>query len=121
MENKDAASYGQILASSGAWVPPPTLGSSRSKSTAASRSSSPTKTIADLDLTEPPIRFVEAGGKGDDPPDGVLLLHTQFLDLADGFGALPGALKVCLSVLYPRYCKVLTYYLVPDQIKVERH
>lgn len=75
---------------------PLVLESSKSKSTAASRSSSPTKTIADLDLAEPPIRFLEAGGKGDDPPDGALLLHTQFLDLANGFGALPGNLKITL-------------------------
>ena len=56
--------------------------------------------MADLDLAELPIRFIEAGGKGDDPPDEVLQLYKQFLELAGGFGALPGALKVCLIALY---------------------
>ena len=118
--SQDTPSYGQSLALSGPWALPPVLGSSKSKSTAASRSSSPTKTMADLDLAEPPIRFVEAGGKGDDPPDGVLLLHTQFLDLADGFGALPGSLKVCEIAVLHQFI-VLTYRLGPNPVKAERY
>jgi hypothetical protein len=79
--SQDTTSYGQSLALSGAWALPPVLGSSKSKSTAASRSSSPTKTMADLDLAEPPIRFVEAGGMGTHlhslQPQEVLSLHQQ--------------------------------------------
>lgn len=93
----------QSLVYSGHWIPHPTLTSIKSKSTAAAHSTSPTMTMADLDLAEPPIRFIEAGEKGGNPSTEVLLLYNQFLELENGFGALPGALKVWLIVLCSCY------------------
>jgi hypothetical protein len=49
-------------------------------------------------LADPPILFIKARGKSNDPLDQVSLLHQQFLHLVDGFGTLPSSLKASLPL-----------------------
>jgi len=75
----------------------PGVKSTNTNSSTRSRSSSPVKTMDDLAMAEPPIKFFEAGMKAIEPPEEVSGLYEELLDVCEGFQLLPGSLKVCVG------------------------
>lgn len=74
---------------------PSTLPSQKTKSSIASRSTSPTKTVADLAMARPPIKFFEAGNDNEDnQPVRMQELFRDMMRVRKGFGLLPLSLKV---------------------------
>lgn len=63
-------------------------------SSTRSRSSSPVKTMHDLEMAEPAIKFMEANLKKLRPPQEVSALYTKLLDIQEGFQLLPASLRV---------------------------
>lgn len=84
-------SFGEnVLSSSESFLPPTGTQSQSSKHT---RSTSPSKTMHDLAMADPPIRFYET--RSINPPEGVAELYGRISDACDGFKLLPYSLKVC--------------------------
>jgi hypothetical protein len=75
----------------------PGVKSTNTNSSTRSRSSSPVKTMHDLAMAEPPIKFFEAGLKVIEPPEEVSGLYEELLDVCEGFRLLPGSLKACVG------------------------
>jgi hypothetical protein len=75
----------------------PALKSTKSSLSTRSRSTSPVKTMHDLAIAEPPIRFFKAGREGVVPPEEVSQLYKKLLEVCEGFQLLPGSFKVITS------------------------
>jgi hypothetical protein len=69
-------------------------GMRNTNSSTRSRSSSPVKTMRDLAMAEPPIKFFEAKLKTIEPPKEASALYHNLLDVCEGFQLLPATLKV---------------------------
>jgi hypothetical protein len=83
----------------------PGIKSTNTNSSTWSRSSSPVKTMHDLAMAEPPIKFFEAGLKAIEPPKDISGLYEKLLEVCEGFQLLPGSLKACICscIVYRPY------------------
>ncbi len=84
--------YAEILASAENIFQAPA--STQSQSSKQSRSTSPSKTMHDLSMADPPIRFYEPGFASIRPPEDVTGLYQRISKACNGFQLLPHNLKV---------------------------
>jgi hypothetical protein len=77
----------------------PVLTAVESQSSKQTRSTSPSKSMHDLAMADPPIRFYEA--KSIRPPEDVAKLYQRILHACRGFKLLPHSLKVRKKNIIP--------------------